>query len=85
MFIVGALKSENFVFRPGEASHNLVLSDVLEGLPGFGQIANHATVDPNYAPGRYVNMNAYGHRPTWRELEVLLAGATHAQVKYYSP
>lgn len=85
MFIVGALKSENFVFRPGEALHNLVLSDVLEGLPGFGQIANHAPVDPNYTPGRYVNMNAYGHRPTWRELEVLLAGATHAQVKYYSP
>ena len=85
MFIVGALKSENFVFRPGEAPHNLVLSDVLEGLPGFGQIANHAPVDPNYTPGRYVNMNAYGHRPTWRELETLLAGSCSGNVKYYSP
>ena len=71
MFIVGALKSERFAFVPGEAVHTRVLKDDILDLIGItpGEIANHAQVDPDNPPGRYVNMNYYGHRPSWEELQ----------------
>jgi len=85
MFIVGALKSEKFAFQPGEFQHDFVLRDALRGLPELGGIANHSPVDLDYAPGRYVNMGYYGHRPTWRELAVSMAGVGHKSIEYYSP
>lgn len=72
MFVVGALKSERFVFRPGEAHHTRVLrDDILDliGFEGLEDMPNHSDVDLDYAPGRYVNMRSYGDRPTWRELQ----------------
>lgn len=71
MFIVGALKSEKFAFVPGEEEHSLVLCDIISDLvdiPEEDRIPNHAGVELDYAPGRYVNMNYYGHRPTWRQI-----------------
>lgn len=32
-FMIGALKTENFIFRPGEYEHETLLRDVLVGLP----------------------------------------------------
>lgn len=72
MFIVGALKTEKFTFQPGERVHSLVLSDVIGDLvdaPLDGSIPNHCDVDMSRAPGRYVNLNYFGHRPTWDELK----------------
>lgn len=71
MFVVGALKTERFAFVPGEMEHTRVLKDDILDLIGItpGEIANHSQVELDYAPGRYVNMNFYGHRPTWRELQ----------------
>lgn len=69
MFVVGALKSEKFVFRPGEFTHELRVQDIIGDLVDFTEdIPNHQTVDEDYIPGRYVNMNYLGHRPSWKEL-----------------
>lgn len=82
MFVVGALKEEKFAFVPGEAEHTRVLSDEIGDLYDYDNpdgtfdldeldklgIRNHARVDLDYIPGRYVNMNSYGHRPSWREI-----------------
>lgn len=71
MFVVGSLKSERFVFQPGEFEHDRSLKDVIPDLVNFeeGLFANHSTVDLDYHPGRYVNMRWYGDRPSWRELQ----------------
>lgn len=71
MFMVGALKSEKFVFRPGEFEHGRLLRDVIFDLIDFdGEIPNHQDVDHNYVPGsRYVNLRFYGDRPSWNEIK----------------
>lgn len=71
MFIVGALKKEKFAFVPGEAEHTRGVKDDILDLIGFEDlegIVNHANVDVTYAPGRYVNQDYYGHRPTWNQI-----------------
>lgn len=88
MFMIGAKKSERFVFQPGEAAHDLVLSDIigdlLEVLPG--EVPNHAMVDPDFKPGRYSNMQRFGDRPTWGELvELFDMDEWGKNAKYYSP
>jgi len=89
MFVVGALKSEKFTFVPGEKNHDLVLKDIigdLVGSAGDGSISNHATVDLDYAPGRYVNMRAYGERITWGELQKVFEDSRWSKnLKYYTP
>jgi DNA (cytosine-5)-methyltransferase 1 len=71
MFIVGALKSEKFVFVPGEEPHALVTRDLiadLEHSAGKGIVPNHPLPDPDYVPGRFVNLRYLGDRPTWGDL-----------------
>ncbi len=88
MFIVGALKTEEFVFTPGEEEHPLVLRDIIEDLLDVqaGEIPNHAFVDPDFVPGRYVNMRHYGDRTSWAELHQLFQdGEWGTNVKYFSP
>lgn len=88
MFIVGAKKSERFVFVPGEKEHSLVLSDIIGrfiDIPA-GQVPNHQFVDPAFVPGRYVNMRWYGERSSWGELaELFKTGDWGKNLKYYSP
>lgn len=72
MFVVGALKEERFAFIPGEQAHDRVLKDDILDLIGFDDlegIKNHANVNLDFVPGRYVNTNYYGHRPSWGELQ----------------
>lgn len=73
MFIVGALKSQKFVFRPGEAAHARVLKDDIFDLVKFDfepeEMPNHCNIDLDNVPGRYVNMRWYGDRPSWRDLQ----------------
>ncbi len=71
MFMVGALKSERFVFVPGEKAHPIVTRDVIGDLQlnaGQGDIPNHATVDMTRIPGRFVNLRYLGDRATWEEV-----------------
>jgi site-specific DNA-cytosine methylase len=88
MFIVGAKKTEKFVFVPGEKEHGLVLKDAigrfLNAAPG--SVPNHAFVDPSFVPGRYVNMRWYGERSSWGELaELFKDGEWFKNLKYFSP
>ncbi len=88
MFIVGALKSEEFTFIPGEEEHSMVLhhiiADLLDAKPG--ETPNHAFVNPSVVPGRYVNMRWYGERSSWGELAKLFEiGEWSKNLKYYSP
>jgi DNA (cytosine-5)-methyltransferase 1 len=88
MFIVGALKKESFVFRPGEAEHEGSLKDVIEDLLGIkpGELENTAHVDPSYVPGRYCHMRHYGDRANWGELQELFKdGEWGKNLRYYSP
>ena len=88
MFIVGALKSEKFVFRPGEKEHDLVMKDVIGDLLNADRekIMNIAEVDPELVPGRYVNMRFYGDRLNWKTLnELFQEGEWGANLKYFSP
>lgn len=87
MFIVGALKSERFTFWPGEATHTRVLKDDIFDLIGFDDLddlKNHATVELDYHPGRYVNMRSYGDRPSWRDLRDTNEDLK-TNLKYFSP
>jgi DNA (cytosine-5)-methyltransferase 1 len=88
MFIVGALKSENFAFVPGEEEHTLGLKDVIEDLLGIkpGELANVAEVDDAAVPGRYTHMRFYGDRCSWKELkELFQEGEWGKNLKYYAP
>jgi DNA (cytosine-5)-methyltransferase 1 len=70
MFMVGALKSEKFVFRPGEVEHNLTTKDIIGDLidsTGDGVTPNHANVDLNRVPGRFVNLRYLGDSANWAE------------------
>lgn len=65
MFIIGALKTEKFVFIPGEADHQTTLADVI------GQVRcslNHAGVDPWHRPYQYPHLRRRDDRPTWEEI-----------------
>jgi DNA (cytosine-5)-methyltransferase 1 len=88
MFIVGALKSEKFTFIPGEKEHALVLRDIIHDLVETqpGEIPNHAFVDPDFVPGRYVNMRSYGDRASWGVLhELFKDGQWGSNLKYFTP
>lgn len=88
MFIVGALKSEKFVFTPGEAEHKLALRDIIHDLIGAdpGELENTAHVDPDYYPARYANMRHYGDRTSWAELQELFKTDDWGKnIRYYSP
>lgn len=74
MFVIGALKSERFVFRPSEEPALLVLADVLHDMTlwGYGDYPNHSGVDGSRTASRYVHMRYYGDRPSWSELHKIL-------------
>lgn len=90
MFMIGALKTEKFVFRANEAPHDIVLSDMIEDLLGVkaGDAPNHAFVDPSKTPARYCHMRFYGDRQNWGDLQTFLTEAPLEDTKnliYHSP
>jgi len=86
MFMVGSLKKEKFVFRAGEEVHERTLKDEIKDLIKFDQddIANHANVDLDYRPGRYVNLRSYGDHPSWREIRDSNQN-WRQNLRYYTP
>ena len=72
MFIVGALKSEKFVFVPGEKAHTLTTKDVINDLlttNGTGFMPNHAEVDFDKETGRFKHIRKHGDSPSYRDLQ----------------
>jgi len=89
MFVVGALKSEKFTFIPSEEEHTKTLKDVIGHLAEVppGEFPNHAGVDLNSTPGRYVNLRHYGDRPSWREIQEFMRkpGNFRGFIPYFTP
>jgi len=88
MFIVGSLKTEGFAFVAQEKAHSKVFKDVVGDLLEIerliGEIPNHAMVDNDRIPGRYVNLRFYGDRPSWRELKGTNRETTK-NIPYFTP
>lgn len=88
MFIVGARKSEKFVFVPGERAHKETTQTIIEDLmdsAGDGTIPNHANIDPDRKPGRFVNLRFLGDSATWTEtMEYMRSNNLRGSKPYYN-
>lgn len=69
MFMIGALKTENFVFRPGEFRHSVTVKDVIGDLfKKEGSLPNHEKHDDAALCAKALHLHHHGHRATWKEL-----------------
>lgn len=71
MFMLGSLKTERWVFRPGEREHDLKVKDVLGDLPApraRGNYPNHDPADNSLDCLRALNLGAYRRKNTWAEV-----------------
>lgn len=90
MFMIGALKSEKFVFVPGEETHDTVMCDIIYDLKdNTGQgIPNHQTVDFNKRCGRYANFRFYGDSTTYGDIRKAFQDNPKGMLRnkdYYTP
>lgn len=72
MFMLGALRSEKWVFVPGEAEHNLKVKDVLEDLPTPRKGANMPNQDPHDNSldcFRALNLGGFRKKNTWGQVQ----------------
>ena len=86
MFMIGALKSERFVFQPGEEDHGVVLRDIIGDLPVNpvpGDFPNHDLHTEVGLSGRGLHMNYLWHRPTWGEMREWYAARPEGVVFEY--
>lgn len=68
MFMLGALKSEKWVFVPGEEEHDRKVKDVLEDLPAprrGSNVPNHDPHDMAADCSRALNIDEYRKKHTW--------------------
>jgi DNA (cytosine-5)-methyltransferase 1 len=71
MFMIGALKTQNYVFVPGERddwTNWTVLTRIGDIEGKFGEVPNH---DPHTTQGyssRFINMRSRGDRPNWKDV-----------------
>ena len=86
MFMIGARKSEKFVFVPGEEEHTITLRDVIGDLlvnPVKGAIPNHDRHTESRPSGRGLHMNRLWHRPTWGEMKAWFAARPEGSLYEY--
>mgnify|MGYP003132303009 CR=1 FL=1 len=73
MFMIGSLKSENYVFEPGELEEfpEWTIRSKIEDIEGkWGCLPNHEKhTTNNNRPGRFLHMRYRGDRPTWKEVQ----------------
>lgn len=68
MFMLGSLKKEKWVFKPGEVAHNLTVRDVLEDLPTprrGSNVPNHDPHDMERDCARALNLYEYRRKHNW--------------------
>ncbi len=69
MFMIGALKSERFVFRPGEFDHDLTVEKVIGDLyDREEEVPNHEHHNQQALCAKALHLHYHGHRATWEEL-----------------
>ena len=72
-FMIGALKTEKFVFCPGEIDHSTTVKDIIDNIVDkVGQILNHDPHEMDAPSGRFINMPNNGDRHTWREFRDII-------------
>jgi DNA (cytosine-5)-methyltransferase 1 len=70
MFVIGALKSEGFVFRANESPHSETVQSTLEDLPSpsvGSNYPNHDLHDDDAECYRALNLGGYRNKNTWSE------------------
>lgn len=89
MFMIGSLKSERFVFSPGEKDHRNRLCDLLGDLPlhpEAGAILNHDPHTEDEPCGRGLHMDYPWHRPTYGDYRRWMEARPEGTVfEYHSP
>lgn len=89
LFMIGALKSERFVFRPGERDHSKTLADVIGDLPTepiAGEIFNHDPMDEVAQSSRVIHMDYVGHRANYGDYRRWMQDKREGTVyEYWSP
>lgn len=85
LFVVGALKSEKFVFVPGEFDHHNKVKDVVGDLLGKeGQVPNHDEHCQSDLCAKALHLDYHGHRATWAELAEYVNSQRPGQtIRYY--
>lgn len=76
MFMLGALRSERWVFVPGESEHGLKVKDVLEDLPTPRKGANIPNQDPHDNSldcFRALNLGGFRKKNTWGAVQEYFA------------
>jgi len=83
-FMLGSLKSEGFVFRPGEVEGDYTVAEALKGLTRKVPNSNPHTLE--LASDRGLHMDYYGHRPTWGEVQAWFKKkSSGAGFRYHGP
>ena len=79
MFMIGALKKENYAFVPGEFEHDLTVEDVVgDLLDPCGDVPNH---DVPASIGHHLGKR--NHRADWREVRDYFAKHQSGQIMEY--
>jgi site-specific DNA-cytosine methylase/very-short-patch-repair endonuclease len=70
MFMLGSLKKERWVFRPGEEEHADTLATCIGDMaePGKSNLANHYPAARREKAQKNFSMRFKGDRPTWAEV-----------------
>jgi site-specific DNA-cytosine methylase len=72
MFMLGALKTERWAFRPGEEEHSKGVKDIIGDLPkprARGNFPNHDPHDGTLDCFRALNLGEYRRKNTWAEVQ----------------
>jgi site-specific DNA-cytosine methylase len=86
MFVIGAKKSEKFVFVPGEEENRLAVNDVIGDLLGKeGKVPNHYKHTLNAKCGKAKDLNYRGHVGTWKDVQKYFKKSANGRmIKYHA-
>lgn len=85
MFMIGALKTENFVFVPGEFEHDLTMEKVIGDLMGKegGDIPNHEHHTTGGGTSRGMHLRRRNDRPSWKEIQDYFESQPEGRILQY--
>ena len=86
-FLIGALKSEKFVFVPNEEEHDGTVEKVIGDLMGKeGKYPNHEKHVLDVYTKNGFHLRHRGHQPNWRELcDFMLTQRPGTAIPYHGP
>lgn len=88
LFMIGALKSERWAFRPGEAVHDLTVADVIGDLStpsNRSNIPNHDPQDLSADCPRAFNLGKHKKKNTWADAKKYFEGKPGGFTLSYDP